>query len=708
MRTATLRSWACRFFLLLLLIPSARASGQEPPAAGSAVPAQAPGINQGDLAARLLSEGRRRLDEGKREEALALLSDPVFEGHPLWEFAAGWRARALRDSGRAAEALPLWRRLFDVLPEPSFRHEAAAALLEASRGGPPEEAVPFAKALWRSSPDLPEYGAALAQALSGAGRVEEAREVALDLWTRFPGPGPASDFLASRPDLAPSAASAPPDALLRRLREAASAKLVSLMAQELPRVQPATPAQEAEKTLLTGRWEELRGRPAEAFSHYRRASETPETAQAAVVRMALVASRCSLSEKALGDLEASVLALPCDAPWRDRAVYALVKLRLARRSETRALDLASKGLCTDHSSPDLAEVLYDAAWGRWTSGRRREAEALWRAMAGGLPARSDDRLAAVYCLLRLGRVTDPDQAAAFRQEIEFHDAFGYFGYRLRQGFPPAAEPDPPLPLPEPSPATHEGKGRLLFDAGLYDEAASEWRAVPGETAPSVCWALARARTEAGDPSGAILEARKAYPLAYSVAGLRTPEAAWKAIYPISHPEAVRAASRESGLPPLFVCSVIRQESLWDPSAVSRSGALGLMQLMPPTARSAAASAGLQPFTPERACDPEWNVRVGSFYLASMLGRYRGRPHVALAAYNAGPRRADEWTARPGAPLEADLWIESIPFRETRSYVRRILLNLWEYGRIYPEWKECESIPAEARAFYSPTPSLLCP
>ncbi|MEW6757631.1 MAG: lytic transglycosylase domain-containing protein [Acidobacteriota bacterium] len=708
MRTATLRSWASSLVLFLLLIPAARASGQEAAAPPGAPAAQAAEPAPGEGAVRMLHEGRKLLLEGKREEAVALLADPVFEGHPLWEFAAGWRARALSEAGRAAEAIPLWKRLFDVLPEPSFRHEAAAALLEAARGGPPEEAVPYAKALWRSSPDVPENGATLAQALSGAGRAEEAREVALDLWTRFPGPGPAADFLASRPDLAPAAASAPPDALLRRLREAAAAKMASVMARDLPLVRPETPAQEAERTLLTGRWEELRGRPGEALSHYRRASEAPETAQAAVVRMALVASRCALSEKALRDLEASVLALPCDALWRDRAVYALVKLRLARRAETRALDLAAKGLCPDHSSPDLAEVLYDAAWERWTSGRRREAESLWRAMAGGLPARSDDRLAAVYCLLRLGRVTDPDQIAGFRQEIERHDAFGYFGYRLRQGFPPAAVPDPALPLPEPSPATHEGKGRLLFDAGLYEEASAEWRAGPGDPSPFVACALARARTEAGDISGAILEARRAYPLAYSVAGLRAPEAVWRAIYPIAHPEAIRAACRESGLPPLFVCSVVRQESLWAPSAVSRSGALGLMQLMPPTARSVAASAGLQAFTPERACDPEWNVRAGSFYLASMLKRYRGRPHVALAAYNAGPRRADEWTSRPGAPLEADLWIESIPFRETRSYVRRILLNLWEYGRLYPEWKECESIPVQERVYYSPTPALLCP
>jgi soluble lytic murein transglycosylase len=708
LRTANPRSWASSLVLLLLLIPSPRASGQEPPAPRDPEPAPSAAAPAGDASALLLAEGRRLLLEGKREEGIALLSDPLFEGHPLWEFAAGWRARALQEAGRTAEALPLWRRLFEVLPEPSFRHEAAAALLQAARGGPPEEAVPYAKALWRSSPDLPECGATLAEALSAAGRTEEAREVALDLWIRFPGPGPAADFLQARPDLAPDAGSAPPEALLGRLREAAAAKLGPLMARELPLVKPATPAQEAERTHLTGRWEELRGRPAEAFALYRRAAAAPETASAAVVRMALVARRCSLSEKALRELEASVLALPCDASWRDRAVMALVKLRLARRSETRALDLAAKGLCADHSSPDLAEILYDAAWARWTSGRRREAESLWRAMAGGLPPRSDDRLAAVYCLLRLGRVTDPDQIAGFRQEVERYDAFGYFGYRLRQGFPPAAVPEPEPPLPDPAPATRAGKGRLLFDVGLYDEASAEWRAVPAAQDPRVAWALARARTAAGDPSGAILEARKAYPVAYSEAGLPTPVAAWKAIYPIPHVEALDAASRESGLPPLFVCSVIRQESLWDRSAVSRSGALGLMQLMPPTARAVAASAGLEAFTPERACDPEWNLRAGSFYLASMLRRYRGRPHAALAAYNAGPKRADDWLARSGAPLEADLWIESIPFRETRSYVRRILLNLWEYGRIYPERKQCRSIPPEARAFYSPTPALLCP
>jgi soluble lytic murein transglycosylase len=164
---------------------------------------------------------------------------------------------------------------------------------------------------------------------------------------------------------------------------------------------------------------------------------------------------------------------------------------------------------------------------------------------------------------------------------------------------------------------------------------------------------------------------------------------------------VAEAARDANLPAVLVCSVIRQESLWDKEAVSRSGARGLMQLMPPTARHVARANGLPNPTLARLHDPSWNTKAGAAYLERMLKRYNGRLFLALAAYNAGPSRVDAWLKRTNCPDRPDMFIESIPLRETRSYVRRILLNIWEYGRLYPRLQNLNSVAAPDRVYYRP-------
>ena len=128
--------------------------------------------------------------------------------------------------------------------------------------------------------------------------------------------------------------------------------------------------------------------------------------------------------------------------------------------------------------------------------------------------------------------------------------------------------------------------------------------------------------------------------------------------------------------PALVLGLIRQESLFNKKAVSRVGARGLMQLMPGTAKRTAPKAGLRYDSARLTEDPDYNVALGRHYLAEMLERYDGQHILAIAAYNAGPGRVDEWLERFGAPPSdpygAIDWIERIPFYETRNYVQRVL------------------------------------
>ncbi len=129
-------------------------------------------------------------------------------------------------------------------------------------------------------------------------------------------------------------------------------------------------------------------------------------------------------------------------------------------------------------------------------------------------------------------------------------------------------------------------------------------------------------------------------------------------------------------------AVTRQESSFNSAAVSPSGALGLMQLMPPTAREVSGKLGM-PYVQDRLTrDPAYNVQLGTQYLAEMLQRFGGSYELALAAYNAGPGRVSRWLESIGDPRAGKIdmidWIEMIPVRETRNYVQRIMEGVGVY------------------------------
>ncbi|MFP5427604.1 MAG: transglycosylase SLT domain-containing protein [Gammaproteobacteria bacterium] len=150
-------------------------------------------------------------------------------------------------------------------------------------------------------------------------------------------------------------------------------------------------------------------------------------------------------------------------------------------------------------------------------------------------------------------------------------------------------------------------------------------------------------------------------------------------FPMPHREVVVRRSREIGLDPAYVYGLIRQESRFVANARSGVGASGLMQVMPATARWTARKIGLTDFQPHQITDRETNVRIGTAYLKFALDDFEGSMPLAAAAYNAGPGRPRAW--RNGPVLPAEIWIENIPFDETRDYVRRVLSNTTNYAAV---------------------------
>ncbi|MEO8738545.1 MAG: transglycosylase SLT domain-containing protein [Casimicrobiaceae bacterium] len=136
------------------------------------------------------------------------------------------------------------------------------------------------------------------------------------------------------------------------------------------------------------------------------------------------------------------------------------------------------------------------------------------------------------------------------------------------------------------------------------------------------------------------------------------------------------ASREANLDPALVFGLARQESRFIADIASSAGAVGLMQLMPPTAKWVARQTGRADFAPRQLDNPALNAQLGTFYLRHVLDRLDGLPVLATAAYNAGPGRAQLW--RGAVPLEGAIYAETIPFNETRDYVKKVLANAMYY------------------------------
>jgi soluble lytic murein transglycosylase len=167
-------------------------------------------------------------------------------------------------------------------------------------------------------------------------------------------------------------------------------------------------------------------------------------------------------------------------------------------------------------------------------------------------------------------------------------------------------------------------------------------------------------------------------------------------FPRPYDAEVEQAAKDTGLPADWLYAVLRTESLYDDRAVSPAGALGLLQLMLPTARQVAQRAGLPQPAREDLFRPEVNIALGARYLRELQRNFRDHFVLTLAAYNAGPNRVPQWL--PRQPLDTEVWIENIPYNETRAYVQRALSNLVILG-----WRR-NGEPTPVRPLLAPLPA----
>jgi soluble lytic murein transglycosylase len=256
------------------------------------------------------------------------------------------------------------------------------------------------------------------------------------------------------------------------------------------------------------------------------------------------------------------------------------------------------------------------------------------------------------------------------------DRFSYYGRlaadQLQLPLTLAPRPEAPAAAQVDALAQRPGfvRARKLFELGLRDEATREWN-----------WEL-RGMDDAGLHAAAEL-ARRFGVLDRMIASSERTRALvdLDQRYPMPYADLMSSTAAPLGMDPAWIYGLIRQESRFMEDVRSNAGAIGLMQLMPATARFVAHRIGFEHYRADRVAEVGVNLRLGTEYLKLVFDDQDAQPLLASAAYNAGPARVRRWRAALARPLEGAIFVETIPINETRDYVKRVLFNTVVYGAL---------------------------
>jgi soluble lytic murein transglycosylase len=243
----------------------------------------------------------------------------------------------------------------------------------------------------------------------------------------------------------------------------------------------------------------------------------------------------------------------------------------------------------------------------------------------------------------------------------------------------AAVPELTGELPEND--VHLIKARLLANSSLNEYIGPEIQA----SATSAQWgALGQAEIYAsfGEYTRAMQSMKHSGISFFTLPMNQVPEVYWHLLFPQPYWTELVANAGKNGLDPYLVASLIRQESEFNPGAVSRANAYGLMQLLPSVGKAQAKKIGMKGFDARSLLNPSTNLQLGTANLKQVLDRFGGQVEYALAAYNAGDTPIRQWLSTNDYK-DVPEFVESIPYTETREYVQAILRNREMYRALYP-------------------------
>jgi soluble lytic murein transglycosylase len=279
------------------------------------------------------------------------------------------------------------------------------------------------------------------------------------------------------------------------------------------------------------------------------------------------------------------------------------------------------------------------------------------------------------------------------QQVIAEYPYNYYAYRARQilGLPTVAPSEIPGGAAFPDidgqlRSTNDSRidaVRELMAVDLTRDATREMKTVAAAYPDNagISFLLADIYVAGGEPFKANGILQRKFRQIVRHGGTNVPPRFWQILYPLNYWDTIRTEAERRSVDPYLLASIIRQESGFEPTVVSNAGAVGLMQIMPQEAARIASLAGIEGMTRERLFDPVENIAVGAAEYMQKLSAMNGNDVLAIAAYNAGETPVGRWLARTSID-DRDMFIESIPYAETRLYVKSVTRNRFEYRRIY--------------------------
>lgn len=340
----------------------------------------------------------------------------------------------------------------------------------------------------------------------------------------------------------------------------------------------------------------------------------------------------------------------------------------------------------------MLQLFWDEGWAAWKKRELATARERFAFIFSTYRRPNTARQARYWYARCLEESGETAEAASHYQELQlapYDDVYSLFsreraaaGEEVRTPFVPFGErADDWIAVAEKEMPNELRLGWELSILGLDHDARMEIR--DNTTASNRSWAysiLARIHGAEGSPLLVSHTLRIAWPEIGTAEQDRVPVHFLKMYYPTPHHDVIEQEASRQGIDPALVMALVLQESAWDPEARSGAGATGLMQLMTPTAREMAARMGLD-WDDSMLVDPAYNIAIGTRYLRSLLREFDHDPVLTLAAYNGGIGNVRKWLRRELRGRQADEALESIPFSETRGYVKRVLIYRSVYQRM---------------------------
>jgi peptidoglycan lytic transglycosylase len=387
--------------------------------------------------------------------------------------------------------------------------------------------------------------------------------------------------------------------------------------------------------------------------------------------------------------------------WLELALLSVANLHLVHHEYDQSLDAFRE---LQQRFPKGARASYahwKAAWLTLRQGRNEQAKQQFEEQIAVYP----NGLETSAALYWRGRLAEEDNqfamARAYYQKLSDRYRNYYYAELGRQRLsklPVSAETLGQYPLLDHVPALDNGqkivlaeppaddlhlqKAALLGNGGLIDAAVREMQAAA--SADGGNWGSAETAQlyiDTGHYDRAIEVMKRSTPNYFAVDIPNLPRQYWEALFPRPYWADLKTSSVANGLDPYLVASLIRQESEFNPVAVSRANAVGLMQLLPKTGNLVAKQEKLKRYNASQLYTPAVNLQLGTRYFKGMVDKFGGSFEYALAAYNAGSDRVDEWLGQ-GKYRDPQEFVESIPFTETREYVQAIMRNASVYRQLY--------------------------